>query len=93
MTLIPTKWNTIELFANIVEGGEPLADAENGAMSTMTSLLGRMVTYSGKEITWDEALNSEISLAPQQYAFDANPPVMPVEGHYPVPVPGKTKVV
>ena len=81
------------LFANIVDGGEPLADAENGAMSTMSALLGRMVTYSGKEIGWDEALNSQISLAPEQYAWDANPPVMPVEGHYPVPVPGKTNVI
>ncbi len=80
------------LFASIVNG-EVINDAELGAKTTMSAILGRMATYSGKEISWDEAMNSEISLMPQTYAFDAEPPVVPVEGHYPVPVPGKTKVI
>ena len=80
------------LFAAIANG-EVINDAENGAKSTMTSLMGRMATYSGKVIEWEEALNSNISLMPQRFSFDANPPVMPVEGRYPVPVPGKTKVI
>ena len=80
------------LFAAIANG-EVINDAENGAKSTMTSLMGRMATYSGKVIEWEEALNSDISLMPQRFAFDADPPVMPVEGRYPVPVPGKTKVI
>ncbi|MEK6479473.1 Gfo/Idh/MocA family oxidoreductase [Catalinimonas sp. 4WD22] len=82
------------LFSTIVNGGELLADAENGAKSTMTALLGRMATYSGKVVTWEEALNSNISLMPQTYSFDATPPVVPgADGKYPVPVPGKTKVI
>jgi predicted dehydrogenase len=82
------------LFATIVNGGELLTDAENGAKSTMTALLGRMATYSGKEVTWEEALNSNISLMPERFAWDATPPVLPNDqGHYPVPVPGKTKVI
>ena len=80
------------LFAAIANG-EVINDAENGAKSTMTSLMGRMATYSGKVIEWEEALNSNINLMPQRFAFDADPPVMPVEGRYPVPVPGKTKVI
>ena len=80
------------LFAAIASG-EVINDAENGVKSTMTSLMGRMATYSGKVIEWEEALNSDISLMPQRFAFDADPPVMPVEGRYPVPVPGKTKVI
>lgn len=80
------------LFASIVEGGV-IDDTEIGAKSTMSAILGRMATYSGKEITWDEALNSDISLMPKTFAFDAEPPIVPVEGRYPVPVPGKTKVV
>lgn len=83
-----------KLFATIVNGGELLADAENGAKSTMTALLGRMATYSGKVVSWDEALNSNMSLMPQTYSFDATPPVVPgADGKYPVPVPGKTKVI
>ena len=82
------------LFATIVNGGDLLADAENGAKSTMTALLGRMATYSGKVVTWDEALNSDISLVPDQFGWDVAPPVLPDDnGMYPVPVPGKTKVI
>lgn len=80
------------LFASIVDGGV-IDDTEIGAKSTMSAILGRMATYSGKEITWDEALNSNISLMPKTFAFDAEPPIVPVEGRYPVPVPGKTKVI
>lgn len=80
------------LFESIVDGGV-INDAELGAKSTMSAILGRMATYSGKVITWDEALNSEVSLMPETYAWDAKPPVVPVEGHYPVPVPGKTRVI
>jgi len=83
-----------ELFAAIANGEYKYADAENGAKSTMTSILGRMATYSGLEINWDEAINSELSLMPQTYAWDADPPVLPDEnGYYPVPVPGETKVL
>lgn len=77
-----------------IRNGNPINEAENGAYSTMTSILGRMATYSGKAIKWDEALNSELSLAPQEYDFNATPPIVPdAEGNYPVPVPGKTVVL
>ena len=83
-----------ELFEAIAKGEYKFADTENGAKSTMTSILGRMATYSGQVITWDEAINSEVSLMPPKLAWDANPLVMPDEnGYYPVAVPGKTKVV
>ncbi len=82
-----------ELFASIKNGGV-ITDAENGAKSTMTAILGRMATYSGKVITWDEAMKSDINLLPETFAFDADPPVLPdANGMYPVPVPGQTEVV
>jgi predicted dehydrogenase len=69
-------------------------EAENGAKSTMVSILGRMCTYSGKEISWDEAINSDHSIMPKEYSFEAEPPTLPDEnGRYPIPVPGKTKVL
>jgi hypothetical protein len=56
--------------------------------------MGRMATYSGKMMEWDEAINSEIDLSPKEYNFAAAPPVVPdAKGNYPVPVPGVTKVV
>ena len=78
-----------ELFAAINKGEYKFADTENGAIATMSSIMGRMATYSGQEITWDEALNSEESLMPAAFAWDADPPVMPdAKGRYPVPKPG-----
>ena len=83
-----------ELFAAIAAGEYKYADTENGAKSTMTSILGRMATYSGQIIEWDDAIKSEISLMPKEFAWDATPPVVPDEyGFYPIAVPGQTVVV
>ena len=82
-----------DLFAAI-RRGDAYNETEYGAHSTMTAILGRMATYSGKSVTWDAAINSNIDLSPASYDFSADPPVMPDEnGYYPVPVPGKTQVV
>lgn len=81
-----------ELFAAIAKGEYKFADAENGAKSTMTSILGRMATYSGQAINWDLAINSGISLAPKSYAWDAQPLALPNnDGYYTVATPGVTK--
>jgi len=82
-----------ELFA-AVRAGTPFNEAEYGAKSTMTSILGRMATYSGKVVRWDEALASEVDLSPASYDWDAPPPVLPGEdGRYPIPTPGVTPVL
>jgi len=81
------------LFASIRDGGV-ISDAENGAYTTLTAIMGRMATYSGQVITWDEALKSEKSLVPSNLTWDSKPPVTPDEnGLYAIPVPGKTKVL
>jgi predicted dehydrogenase len=81
-----------ELFAAVAKGDYKFMDAERGAKSTMTAILGRMATYSGQRVDWDKAINSGINLQPAAYAWDAKPPVMPnAEGFYPVAVPGVTK--
>ncbi len=69
-------------------------EAERGAHSTMTALMGRMATYSGHEIKWEDALNSTISVMPTNFDFHADPPTMPdKDGKYPIPTPGVTKVI
>lgn len=83
-----------ELFAAIAKGEFKFWDAENGAKSTMTSILGRMATYSGQVIEWDKAINSGIDIHPKVYDFAAAPPILPnADGLYPVAVPGVTKYV
>jgi predicted dehydrogenase len=82
-----------DMFASL-RRGEIYNEGDNGAQSTMTAILGRMATYSGKLIKWDDALNSTLDLSPKKYDFAADPPVMPdKDGAYPVPVPGKTEVL
>ena len=77
-----------------IRNDKPYSEAENGAKSSMTAILGRMATYSGKIIEWDDAINSKIDLFPKVLAWDAEPPVLPDEnGMYHPAVPGKTKVV
>lgn len=83
-----------ELFAAIAKGEFKFQDGENGAKSTLTSIMGRLATYSGQVITLDEAMKSEINLMPKTLAWDANPLILPdKDGFYPIAVPGKTKVI
>jgi predicted dehydrogenase len=82
-----------DLFASI-RAGNPINEAETGAKSSMTAILGRMCTYSGKEVTWDAAINSTVNLLPDVLSFEATPKSLPdANGLYPLPVPGLTKVV
>jgi len=86
-----------DVFFEKIRKGEPINQAKSGAISTMTAILGRMAegqTYSGQMVTWEEAMNSDLSLMPERFEWDAMPPVVPDEnGEYPVPVPGLTKVM
>ena len=82
-----------KLFKSIREGNV-ISDAENGAKSTLSAIMGRMATYTGKKITWDEIINSKESLVPDNLSWNSTPPILPDEdGNYDVPVPGKTKFI
>jgi myo-inositol 2-dehydrogenase/D-chiro-inositol 1-dehydrogenase len=81
-----------ELFEAIAKGEYKFWDAERGAKSSMTSILGRLATYSGQEVEWDKAINSGMNIMPAKYDFAATPPVVPdADGKYPIAVPGVTK--
>jgi predicted dehydrogenase len=81
-----------ELFAALAKGEHKFTDAENGAKSTFTSIMGRMATYSGQIIEWEKAINSGISIMPSSFDWNVNPPVMPnASGEYSIAVPGVTK--
>ena len=60
-------------------------------MSTMTAIFGRMATYSGKEIYWEDAIDSNIQLAntDDMAAMENDPPLKPdANGKYKTAVPG-----
>ena len=80
-----------DLFAALL-AGKPYNEADAGAESTMTAILGRMATYSGQLVKWDDAIGSQLSLLPKTLAFDGDSPVRPGDdGIYPCALPGVTK--
>ena len=90
----PYQHEHVELFDAIGKGEYKFADAEYGAYSTLTGVIGRLATYSGQVIKWDAALESNVDLMPEQLAWDALPKVLPDEnGLYPYAIPGQTIVL
>ena len=76
-----------------IRNDTPLNNAYYGAKSTFASIMGRIATYSGKVVKWDEALASNFSIMPKKFALDADPPLMPDgDGNYPIAQPGTYKV-
>ncbi len=74
---------------NAIRNNEKLNDGWHGATSSFTAVLGRMATYSGLEVKWDEAVTNGPDEMPVKCAFDAEPKALPdKDGTYPVPVPG-----
>jgi predicted dehydrogenase len=74
-----------ELFASI-RNGTPINNGDYMTKSTLMAIMGRMSAYTGKTITWEQALNSKEVLGPSKYEWGA----MPVP---PVAIPGVTRFV
>lgn len=90
----PYQQEYAELFEAIRKREYKFQDAEYGAYSTLTGVIGRMATYSGQVIKWEDALKSDIDLMPGRLAWDALPKVLPDEkGFYPYARPGQTSVL
>ena len=84
-----------DLFAQLRRGELP-NEGDYGAKSTMTAILGRMASYSGKNIRWDDAINSKIVLADVDSlsSMADTAPIEPAgDGRYAIPTPGKTVTV
>lgn len=82
-----------DLFSAIAND-QPYFEAERGALSTLTALMGRAAGYSGQLVLWDEYRNSSHHMAPEIKSLQDEPPVKPDEtGAYPLPIPGKSQPV
>lgn len=64
--------------------GKPKSQAENGAYAALTAIMGRESAYTGKLITWDEMLNSDLDLFPKKMEFGPAP-------RRAVPIPGRPR--
>ncbi|HZU37543.1 MAG TPA: Gfo/Idh/MocA family oxidoreductase [Gemmataceae bacterium] len=74
-----------DLIASI-RAGKPENELKNVAYSTLTAILGRLSAYTGKKVTWEQALNSQYNTMPESLAWDM------VLQTPPVALPGKTRL-
>jgi myo-inositol 2-dehydrogenase / D-chiro-inositol 1-dehydrogenase len=70
-----------------IRSGKPINELKNVAESTLTAILGRMSAYTGKQVSWDQALHSQQSLMPEHLDWHGSLPVAEVAA------PGKTPLV
>jgi predicted dehydrogenase len=65
-----------EFFASI-RSGQLINNGEYMTKSTLMGIMGRMATYTGQTIQWEQALNSRENLSPAKYEW-GNLPMPPV---------------
>lgn len=75
-----------QAFADSIRAGKPLNNGSYMCQSTLMAIMGRMATYTGQAVTWDQVLASREDLNPPSYDFGPYPVA-------PVAVPGQTKLV
>jgi hypothetical protein len=76
----------VALFKSIREG-QPINNGHYMANSTMLAIMGRMCTYTGQALSWDDCMNSQERLGPKEYGWHDDVPELKVA------IPGKTKLV
>jgi myo-inositol 2-dehydrogenase / D-chiro-inositol 1-dehydrogenase len=73
------------LFAAIRKN-QPINNGQRMATSTMLAIMGRMAAYTGQQVTWDDAFNSQEQIFPAKLDWNMSMPVAPM------PRPGVTKL-
>jgi len=82
-----------DLFKAITHN-EPYMEAERGAKSTMTAIMGRMAGWSGQLVKWDEAIESQVLFGREFKDLNGEPPILPsADGTYQLPTIGKYKAI
>ncbi len=84
------------LLFDAIRNDRPYNEAERGARACLVAIMGRMACESGQMINYEEALQSNVELAPglDTYTMASPPPVRPdANGRFPVVIPGRTKVI
>jgi predicted dehydrogenase len=71
-----------------IRAGAPINELRTVAESTLTAIMARMSAYTGKAVTWEQALGSQQALVPPSAQLAWGP--MPVPA---VAEPGKTELV
>ena len=65
---------------------KPVNELKQVAESTLTAIMGRMSAYTGKAVSWEQAINSKLDTFPKTLAW--GPMAEP-----PIPKPGVTELI
>ena len=65
-----------------IRTNEPINEAENTAISNLAAIMGRISCYTGKEVTWEEMMNSGLKIGPEKVEMG------PSDYKAVIPVPG-----
>ncbi len=82
-----------DLLFDAIRNDKPYNETQRCAYAAMTGILGRMAAESGQLVTWEEAMASDLELAPglDNYTMDSPAPVKAnKQGKYPIAMPGIT---
>jgi myo-inositol 2-dehydrogenase / D-chiro-inositol 1-dehydrogenase len=85
-----------DLLFEAIRKDRPYNETQRCAYACLTAIMGRMACESGQLISWDEAMASEIELAPRiaEFTLGSIPPAAPdSDGKYEIAMPGKTRVL
>lgn len=74
-----------ELFGG-VRKNKVINNGDYMSKSTLLAILGRMATYTGQKVSWEQAMNSAEDLTPSGYDWNATPPISEIA------IPGMTKL-
>jgi hypothetical protein len=83
-----------DLFFEAIRRDQAYNEADRCAKAVMTAILGRMAVYSGQLVTFEQAMASNLELAPglEKLTLESEAPVMPdAQGRYPIAIPGQTR--
>jgi hypothetical protein len=70
----------IDLLTSIRDG-KPVNELKQVAESTLMAIMGRMSAFTGKQVSWDQALNSGLDTFPKELKWgDMPPPVIAEPG-------------
>ncbi len=71
-----SEWNVTNPFVQehinlvtAIRSGHTINDGEDQANSTLVAIMGRMAAYTGKDVTREEVLNSDLYLGPKTYTM------------------------
>lgn len=65
-----------------IRSSNPINTAKETAITNLTAIMGRVSAYSGREVTWEEMINSNMRLGPESYKMG------PVNISIDIPTPG-----